>query len=198
MIIGHLPAGYVISRGLYPRFESFKVSPKAFLWSGMVGAVAPDIDMFYFHLVDHRQHHHHAYATHYPIVWLALLGCAWLWLRLAKQKNLAALALIFALNGFAHMFLDTIVGDIWWLAPFVDRPFALFTVPALYKPWWLNFFFHWSFGLELAVIGGALYLWRWQPLPGKGPEGPKGPRGPKEGSVPAAAQVASSEEKGTA
>jgi len=58
------------------------------------------------------------------------------------------------------MVLDSIVGDIWWFAPFVDQRFSLFTVPALYKPWWLNFILHWSFALELAVVGSAVYLWR--------------------------------------
>jgi len=60
----------------------------------------------------------------------------------------------------AHLLLDTIVGDIWWFAPFIDKPFAFFTVPALYKPWWLNFLLHWSFALELAVFALAFYLLR--------------------------------------
>jgi hypothetical protein len=33
-----------------------------------------------------------------------------------------------------HLVLDSIVGDIWWLAPFVDRRYSLFTVPAVYGP----------------------------------------------------------------
>lgn len=60
----------------------------------------------------------------------------------------------------AAQVLDSVVGDIWWFAPFVDRPFALFTVPALYKPWWLNFFLHWSFALELAICAWALATYR--------------------------------------
>lgn len=160
MIIGHLPAGYVISRLLLPQAELRGVSAKAFLWAGVVGALAPDFDMFYFHLIDHRQHHHHTYFTHYPVFWLSLLIASAIWLYLARAKNHAACAAIFSLNGFAHMFFDTIVGDIWWLAPWVNRPFAFFTVPALYKPWWLNFLLHWSFAIELAVLAWAIYLWR--------------------------------------
>jgi inner membrane protein len=59
-----------------------------------------------------------------------------------------------------HLCLDSIVGDIWWLAPFVDRPFSLFTVPALYQPWWLNFLLHWSFGLELGLVVWAVFVWQ--------------------------------------
>jgi inner membrane protein len=73
---------------------------------------------------------------------------------------MAALAVIFSLNGLLHMVLDTVVGDIWWFAPFVDKPYAFFTVPAVYKPWWLNFILHWSFALELAFVLVAIYVWR--------------------------------------
>jgi hypothetical protein len=159
MIIGHLPAGYVISKRLLCRAESFGVSAKAFLWAGVIGAVAPDLDMFYFYLVDHRQHHHHTYVTHYPVVWLVLLIASVIWLCGARVKNLAACAAIFSLNGLGHMFFDTIVGDIWWFAPWGKQPFSFFTVPALYKPWWLNFVWHWSFALELGIVAWAVALW---------------------------------------
>ncbi|CUR46968.1 hypothetical protein Q668_03800 [Alcanivorax sp. PN-3] len=56
--------------------------------------------------------------------------------------------------------LDTIVGDIWWLAPFIDKPYALFTVPAVYRPWWPNFVLYWSFALEIAIAVWALLVWR--------------------------------------
>jgi len=116
MIIAHLPAGYVISKLLVRRAEPLGISATAFLWAGVIGAIAPDLDMFYFHLVDHRQHHHHTYFTHYPILWLVLLAASAIWLYTAKTKNRAACAAIFSLNGLAHMFFDTIVGDIWWFA----------------------------------------------------------------------------------
>jgi len=160
MIIGHLPAGYVVSKLLFPYFESRGPALKAFLWAGVFGAIAPDLDMVYFHLVDHRQHHHHTYFTHFPIVWASLLLLSVIWFSAARIKMRAALATIFSINGFIHMLLDSIVGDIWWFAPFVDKPFAFFTVPALYKPWWLNFVLHWSFAVELAIVLWAFYLLR--------------------------------------
>jgi inner membrane protein len=160
MFISHIPAGYIISRFLVRHVAVHGISIVAFLRAGVVGALVPDFDMLYFYLVDHRQHHHHTYVTHYPVVWLFLLFVSLIWLFLARTKNHAACAAIFSLNGLAHISFDTIVGDIWWLAPWVDKPFALFTVPALYKPWWLSFLLHWSFALEIAVLLWALYLWR--------------------------------------
>jgi hypothetical protein len=126
----------------------------------MTGAIAPDLDMLYFHLVDRRQHHHHSDATHFPIVWLMLLLASFAWARVAARKDAGYFAGNVSLNGFVHMLLDTTVGDICWFAPFLDRPFALFSVPAVHATWWLNFVGHWSFGLELAVILWAIYLWR--------------------------------------
>lgn len=160
MIIGHLPAGFVIS-GILSRYaEPLGVSTRAFLLAGVVGALAPDLDMFYFHLIDHRQHHHHTYFTHYPIIWLVLMVASVISFLNTRIKNITAYAAIFSLNGFAHIFFDTIVGDIWWFAPWGDKPYAFFTVPALYKPWWLNFILHWSFAVELVFLIWAIYLWR--------------------------------------
>lgn len=163
MIIGHLPAGYVASKLLFRYFEARGAVYKPFLWMGVLGAIAPDLDMVYFHLIDHRQHHHHTYWTHFPIVWACLFLISMSWLYAARATSYGTLAVIFSLNGLIHMLFDSIVGDIWWFAPFVDKPFAFFTVPALYKPWWLNFLLHWSFGLELAVVAWAVYLWRRSP-----------------------------------
>ncbi len=160
MIIGHLPAGYIISKLLFPYFESRGASLRPFLWSGILGAIAPDLDMVYFHLIDHRQHHHHTYFTHFPIVWASLFVVSIICFSTAQVKSRAILAMIFSFNGLIHMLLDSIVGDIWWFAPFIDKPYAFFTVPALYKPWWLNFVLHWSFAVELVIVVWAFYLLR--------------------------------------
>lgn len=160
MFIAHLPAGYIVSRLLLPRFASRGAALKPFLSAAALGAVAPDLDMIYFYLIDDRQHNHHTYLTHFPIAWIGLLLMSAAWLHTGRAGNRAPLAIIFALNGFLHMLLDSIVGRIWWLAPFSDKSFTLFTVPALYDPWWLSFLLHWSLALELAIVMWAVYLWR--------------------------------------
>lgn len=125
----------------------------------VLGAIAPDLDMFYFFFVDHQQHHHHTYWSHFPVLWAGLLCAALCWRYVGERSLPSALVLLFALNGLGHMVLDTIAGDIWWFAPFVDRPFHLFEVPAGYHPWWLNFVLHWTFGFELALsLWAAAYL----------------------------------------
>ena len=94
-----------------------------------------------------------------------MVVAAMVWIRCTWKRSWAALALVFTLNGFGHMLFDSIVGDIWWLAPFVDQPFSLFHVRGVYRPWWLNFILHWSFALELFLLAWAVWLWRLQSRP---------------------------------
>lgn len=159
MIIGHLPFGYLVSKLLSKSVDGSKINLRLFIIFGIAGAVAPDIDMFYFYLIDNRQQHHHSYWPHFPIVWVSLLLVCAIWYQVVLNKIKAVFGLIFSFCGFLHMLLDSIVGDIWWFAPFIDKSYSLFTVPALYKPWWLNFIFHWSFLLELVILFMAIILW---------------------------------------
>jgi inner membrane protein len=159
MIIGHIPAGYLCAKYLYRFSRHFGCGPRAFTAAAMIGATAPDIDLIYFYLIDHRQHHHHTYWTHYPVLWLGLMLLSTLWLLDGRRKAAAALATIFSVNGFLHMLLDSVVGDIWWLAPWVDRPFALATVQRVHEPWWINFILHWSFAIELVLVFITAVVW---------------------------------------
>ncbi|MGP0171638.1 metal-dependent hydrolase [Pseudomonas sp. NCHU5208] len=163
MFIGHLPAGYISAKLLLKRFANTGISARLFIFFGVLGGLAPDFDMFYFYFVDNRQSHHHTYWPHYPLLWLGLLAVSCAWFKFAANRSGAALMLIFSIGGFIHMLLDSIVGDIWWFAPFIDKPYAMFTVEAVYKPWWLNFILHWSFLLEILVLAWACYLWRSKP-----------------------------------
>lgn len=154
MFIAHLPAGYLMTRALLQRGWQGAAQGRAALLSGLAGAIAPDLDLAYFYVVDHRQTHHHHYWSHWPLVWLALVLAA---APFARRHAVASAALLFGLGGVLHLVLDTLVGDVWWLAPLVDQPFALFTVAARWSPWWLNFLLHWSFALELAIC-----VWAWR------------------------------------
>jgi inner membrane protein len=160
MIIGHLPAGYIASKLISKKIDGSSVNIKIFIIAGVIGAIAPDFDMLYFHFVDNRQHHHHTYWPHYPVFWIVLSALSIFWYQLSAVKSLSAIAWIFSVCGFIHMLLDSIVGDIWWFAPFIDQPYAVFTVQAVYKLWWLNFILHWSFAIEVGISLWALYLWQ--------------------------------------
>jgi inner membrane protein len=160
MFVAHIPAGYICGKSLLQRFASTGAPAKLLLLTSIIGAIAPDLDLFYFYLIDQRRTPHHLYWPHYPLVWLVLLAASAGWLRAARAKLHAALACMFCIGGMVHVMLDTIVGDIYWLAPFQFAPFSFFVVPSLYQPWWLNFILHWSFLLEVLVAGWAVVLYR--------------------------------------
>ena len=160
MLTAHLPAGYVAAKLLFPRLATQGAPFRPFLIAALLGAVAPDFDLLYFYLIDERQHLHHTFWPHFPILWLILLLVSTAWLYFVRARQYAALAVIFTANGMIHMVLDTVVGNIWWFAPFVNQPYSLFTVTARYSPWWLNYIIHWTYGFELAIIVWAIYLWR--------------------------------------
>lgn len=160
MFIAHAPSGYILAISLMKRMVSAPVTAKALVIVGIMGALAPDLDMVYFHLIDHRQTHHHKYISHWPIVWFGLAVLSAIWFSRARLSKWAALSLVFCLGGVLHVVLDSFVGDIWWFAPFLDQPYAMFTVPAKFQPWWLNFILHWSFAVELAICIWALLIYR--------------------------------------
>lgn len=158
MFIAHAPSGYLLAKAIIRQCRQSAAVAKGMLVAGVVGAVFPDVDLFYFYLIDHRQLHHHKYFTHWPVTWLALILFSALLSRWEPAKNAARLLAVFALAGMLHMILDTLIGDIWWLAPWLKVPFKLFTVEAVYQPWWLNFILHWSCLVELSICLLAAYV----------------------------------------
>lgn len=158
MLIAHAPAGYIVSRLLAPRFEALAARYRAFVAWGMLGAVAPDLDLLWYLLVDRKQHPHHDYLTHWPLTWVLAMALSWLWLR--RHPATGALAFSFSLGCFSHTVLDTVVGGIHWLAPFSDVSYRLFTPGKDFiGMWWFYMLFHWSFKLELGITLAALLFW---------------------------------------
>lgn len=151
MLIAHLPAGYVFARGLRLRGREMAAA--------LAGAVAPDLDMIWFYLVDSSVHHHR-FWPHIPALWLgvALIGLP---LLARFARGWLAAGVMFLAAVFLHLLLDSVAGSVMWLWPWNDRLYELVTVPATQDHWVLSFMLHWSFGLELAICALALWLfWR--------------------------------------
>lgn len=152
MFIGHLPGAYLFFRATAPGLT------KATFAAAMIGAVAPDIDMLWFYLIDNRSHHHHEYITHRPVLWAGLLAAGLIlrWLAPRAGSILAA----FGAGGLVHMALDSIVGEVAWAWPLSDFSHPLLTVPATQSHWILSFLTHWTFAVEIAISLTALIIWR--------------------------------------
>lgn len=54
MFIAHVPAGYIYATTVAERLRQMQVSAFAVICAGCIGAIAPDIDMAWFYLVDGR------------------------------------------------------------------------------------------------------------------------------------------------
>ena len=155
MTFGHLSAGYITSKLLFKEFKHQSVYAKAFMFWGLFGSIAPDFDVLYSLTADHIPVNHHAYFSHFPLFWLALLLMSLFWLQLHRHRNQnPASAFIFSLNGFIHTILDTVTGEIWWLAPFVNKPFSLAAERSE-----IPYFTDWTFGIELFLLLLAISLW---------------------------------------
>lgn len=152
MLTAHLPSGYVLARGA-------RRSTPWLLPAALIGAVLPDLDMIWFHLVDQRSIHHHRYWVHIPLFWMVVAAIVLPGLALVARRWLAT-GMVFFAAIFLHLLLDSIGGGIMWAAPFSDHLYALVTVPATQAHWVLFFVLHWTFLLEIAVWGIAVLLWR--------------------------------------
>ncbi len=149
MLIAHAPVGYLFGTALRRWSSVPRLVPAA-----VAGALAPDLDMLLF-LADPTIHHH-AWPTHWPVVWLGLAAAAARGLVSPASRTPALLVLMFAANGFLHLILDTVAGDVQWLAPLSERGWSLVRVTRRFEPWWLNFVIHWTFGVELVLVALAV------------------------------------------
>lgn len=164
MLIGHIPSGYILSRLLADRLTEVNVDLRLLLITGIAGAIAPDLDWVYYFLAHQPGELHHEYWTHYPLVWTSALLLFYAWHRRAPSNPSAFLGMVFSAGGLLHLLLDSIVGNILWLAPFSSGTFALFSVEETLVPWWINYVLHWTFSLEVMLTLWAVWLWRRKPV----------------------------------
>jgi len=160
MLIAHLPAGYIAGSAL-ARFANRQksVDPRCFMAVLLLASVLPDFDLLWFHLADDCQHFHHTYWSHIPVFWL---GVGVLTSVVATAlRHRSALPYIGALTAgtLLHMILDTVAGGILWFYPLSPVEYRWVDVPSIYGWWVANFVLHWSFLLELGLLGVALASW---------------------------------------
>jgi len=125
--------------------------------SSLVFSVLPDLGLIYFYFfnstISHRQ-----FFPHLPIVMLATLIITIPLYRLKFFEKMRVYYVIFFVNWFVHLVIDTFTERIHWLYPFRDEGIMLIEIPARYSHWIISFVLHWSFLLELAIIAVALAL----------------------------------------
>lgn len=159
MLIGHAPAGYLVTKLFISKMPTelvMRIRAGKLFFAGMLSSVMLDLDLLYFYTLDGRQHSHHSYWTHIPIYWFCMLLIPIVISIVLRKTTLTAYAAVVSINVFVHLLLDTVVGKIMWLYPFSTRNFALFPIPFIYSKWIYNFIFHWTFLFELALVSAAV------------------------------------------
>lgn len=147
MLIGHLPAGYLLARALR--------RGKLALWAGLIGSVFPDIDLLYSLLAGQQPQMHHSYWTHTPAFWLTLFVTTELGASLFSLARARPALRMFFAGVLLHLCLDTITGGIAWMAPMSFQELSLFDF-GTQGGWHLAATMrHWTFGFELVILGGA-------------------------------------------
>ncbi|EKD76432.1 MAG: hypothetical protein ACD_43C00114G0001, partial [uncultured bacterium] len=118
MIIAHGPIGYLITRAAKRWWGKYNFSSRQqlmLLVTGTIGAMIPDLDLFYFYFIDatvaHRQLLTHSFIIYFCIVAVGLL------LLLARRPWWAWLTVIFGLGGVVHILADMYTGEAAALAP---------------------------------------------------------------------------------
>lgn len=153
MFIAHLPAGYILTKIMPPKHKP------AGLWAtGLFFAVAPDLDLVYFYLFSAQKIPHHAYVSHWPLLWLVLAGVVFVVLLLLGKRAWRPYIGVGLANALLHLMLDSVAAEIYWLAPFSFQYINLVEVPATYAWWVYSFVLHWTFALELMICTAAIGL----------------------------------------
>jgi hypothetical protein len=155
----HLPAGYIACRLLFSNLEQRITSYWRYLFWGMFGAAAPDLDHIYLILFDFQQPDHHLYFTHYPLFWISLVLFSFAWLTGSKNNGQTpALAFLFSIEGAIHILLDTVPRNICLLAPFSYRRFSIEDLIHRHFPMLLQKYPCWELCIEALIIAWAACL----------------------------------------
>lgn len=158
MTFAHIPAGYITCRLLAEACGPRIRSEKAYLSWGLFGAVAPDLDYLYLAVTGNLQVNHHLCFTHFLLVWVALFMASSVWMYRDRTGQPPLSAFMFSLGGLVHIFLDTISGRVFWLAPFSYETFSgdnlLFSIATEFA----QTHRHWGYGVELLIIIWAAIL----------------------------------------
>ncbi len=163
MILGHMPGGFLVSWLVLRKHRNQPWYLPALL-AGLFASISPDLDLFYHHFIDDRQHGHHSYWTHIPIYWIAIYALLyWPVHRWGSQALQVTLNVMF-LALMSHMVLDSITSGIKWLYPFETQYIGMWRywlVPTRYDWWVLNYLLHWTIIFEFSLIASSLWIiWR--------------------------------------
>ena len=149
MLIGHLPAGYLLTRALMKKYKI----PLNHWWLGLglLFSIAPDFDHIFNLLFQNNIYNHRLLPTHVPLTYLIILLIGlliyrikpWLWL---KWGMIIALP-----NLILHLILDTPFVGIKWIWPFYPKLVGIYNVNITAGIIVPNYYHYWYWYLEIIL-----------------------------------------------
>jgi inner membrane protein len=152
MIIGHLPAGYFLTRYLIKN-EKIKLT-KFWLALGLIAAILPDFDYAYWFLTDDNSVSHRGYITTYPAIYFAIFLIFLLIYLIKKNRWFKNFIIIVFGNIFLHFLLDTPFYGVKWFWPFCNQYLGIYDVGSYAAGTGIqvmNYFTHWYWYLEITL-----------------------------------------------
>lgn len=119
MIFAHGPAGFLIAKVTSKTQLFAKLTTWKLFAIGFLGGIFPDIDLFYYYLVDATESHR-TFLTHAPLPYLILLLLAALFYKATKQPK-TLYAVVFSFGALSHLVTDSLSSKLGWLQPFSEK-----------------------------------------------------------------------------
>lgn len=152
MIVGHLPAGYFLTRYLIKR-QKLTLN-KFWLGLGLIAAIFPDFDYAYWILSNDQSESHRGYITTYPIIYLGIFLIFLLIYLIKKNIWLKNFIIIVFANIFLHFLLDTPFFGVKWFYPLCNQYLGFYDIGGYANGGGIqvqNYFTNWYWYLEIAL-----------------------------------------------
>lgn len=161
MLIAHGPLGYIIAEATKRFWKSGIITQRRTRWVllvGLIGGMFPDIDLFFFYLIDASQSHRQL-ITHSLLIYSAVSLLGITVLRFTRFKYAGALLFAFGVGTMSHVLTDMIVGMTVWLAPITFQLAGLMSFEWYRESIFIRYSHVTGIGIELLIIACALYIW---------------------------------------
>jgi inner membrane protein len=172
MILAHGPLGYLLAYVSQNRWYT-QIQPAQRRWvylAAFIGGIFPDVDLFYFYLVDSSVSHRQL-ITHSLITYTVLLIVMVLLLKLRPQQRFWWLAgIVFCVGAYSHIAADMLIGMAALFNPMSQTLYGLVSIPWYRDSWFMRYNLVTNFTAETVIILVALgtYLrkrWLWISTP---------------------------------
>jgi inner membrane protein len=162
MLLAHAPAGYLLTKVLTRTVFKDMINPKRsdrfylhVMTAGLIGSILPDFDFIYNIFFDASHSSHHSYITHIPFYSILLTVLSIIMGKISRFKKASVIMATGCSTALLHLLCDTITAEIYWLYPFVNKGYNLFTVSEVHFWWVQNYLSHWTFLIEIGIIAVA-------------------------------------------